>query len=166
MNEQLTPIRPTWTWLMENKIAFLAFGFGAGLAPKAAGTWGSLVGMLWAALMLGMGLGKVGLFILAVLALGAGVWICNQTEAALGRHDDGGIVWDEIAAMLLIFSLIPQGFFWWIIGFALFRLFDIVKPKPISWADDKIGGGLGVMLDDVIAAAYTVLIVGILALIF
>ena len=96
-----------------------------------------------------------------------GIGICHETELALGRvHDYSGIVWDEIVAMLFVFSLIPQGFFWWIIGFAAFRFFDIVKPQPISWADSKVNGGLGVMLDDVIAAVYAVLVVGILALIF
>lgn len=167
MEKAQLAFRPTWAWLMDNKIAFVGFGFGAGLAPKAAGTWGSLVGMLLAGLLLGCGLGKLGLFILAVVGFAAGVWICKQTELALGNvHDYGGIVWDEIVAMFLVYALIPQGLFWWVIGFALFRLFDIFKPQPIKWADSKVSGGLGVMLDDVIAAVYTVLVVGVLALIF
>ena len=158
---------PTWKWLMENKIAFVGFGFGSGLPAKAPGTWGSLMGMLLAGLLLGIGVGKLWLFLLAVVAFVVGIGICHETELALGRvHDYSGIVWDEIVAMLFVFSLIPQGFFWWIIGFAAFRFFDIVKPQPISWADSKVNGGLGVMLDDVSAAVYAVLVVGILALIF
>lgn len=167
MTEQQLPVRPTWSWLMQNKIAFVGFGFGAGLARSAPGSWGSLVGLLIAGLLLGCGLPKFGLFMLAALCFALGIWICNETELALGRvHDYKGVVWDEIVAMLLIYSVIPQGFFWWLIGFGAFRFFDIVKPRPINWADERVKGGLGVMLDDVIAAVYTVIVVGILALIF
>ncbi len=167
MSNKAQPIiRPTWDWLMNHKVAWIGFGFGSGLASKAPGTWGSLVGMLLAGLLLGCGVSKLGLFVLAVLAFVVGIWICNHTERALGVHDYSGIVWDEIVAILLIYSVIPQGFFWWLIGFGAFRFFDIVKPQPISWADSKVSGGLGVMLDDVIAAVYAMLLVGILAAIF
>lgn len=167
MTKPQPAFRPTWSWLMNNKIAFIGFGFGSGLAPKAPGTWGSLVGMLIAGLLLGCGVSKLTLFLLAVIGFLVGIWICSETEMALGRvHDYSGIVWDEIVAMLLIYSIIPQGFFWWLIGFAAFRLFDVVKPQPIAFIDSKVQGGLGVMLDDMIAAVYALLFVGILALIF
>lgn len=167
METQNQTIQPTFAWLGQHKTAFVAFGFGVGLAPKAAGTWGSLLGMMLSGLLLGMGLGKLGLFLWAIVAFILGVWLCNQTQTALGGvHDYGGIVWDEIVAMFLIYALIPQGLFWWILGFALFRVFDIVKPQPIAWADEKVSGGMGVMLDDIIAAAYTIVIVWVLALIF
>lgn len=164
--EQKAAVTPSWAWLMENKIAFVGFGFGSGLAAKAPGTWGSLVGMLMAGLLLGCGLGRLGLFVLALLLLAVGVWICNETERLLGVHDHSGIVWDEIVAMLLVYACVPQGFFWWLLAFAAFRLFDIVKPQPVRWADAKLGGGAGVMADDVLAAAYAVLLVQLVNLLF
>lgn len=167
MSVQDTSVRPTWDFLMKNKIAFVGFGFGVGLAPKAQGTWGSLLGMMLAGLLLGCDLGKLGLFALAAVLFGVGVWICNETELALGRvHDYRGVVWDEIVGMLLVYSLVPQGFFWWMLAFALFRFFDIVKPQPIGFLDKNIRGGLGVMLDDVAAAVYTVIVVQLLNIIF
>ncbi|QMT32283.1 phosphatidylglycerophosphatase A family protein [Alysiella filiformis] len=154
------PVRPTWAFLMKNKMAFLGFGFGAGLAPKAQGTWGSLVGMMLAGLLLGSGLGKLGLFVLAAILFVAGIWICNETELALGRvHDYRGVVWDEIVGIMFVYALVPQGFFWWIFAFGAFRLFDIAKPQPIAFFDEKVRGGFGVMLDDVVAAVYAVLLV-------
>lgn len=167
MSTQDTSVRPTWDFLMKNKIAFVGFGFGIGLIPKAPGTWGSLLGMILAGLLLGMGLGKFGLLVLAVLLFGAGVWICDQTEAALGQvHDYRGVVWDEIVGMLLVFSLVPQGFFWWVLAFAAFRFFDIVKPQPIGLLDKTVRGGLGVMVDDAAAAMGAIIVIQLLNLIF
>lgn len=167
MKKGQATFKPNWQWLMQNKIAFLGFGFGSGLPEKAPGTWGSFAGMLLAGLFLGMGMGQLGLLMLTVVAFIAGIGICQETELALGRvHDHSGIVWDEMVAMWLIFALIPQGFFWWMTAFVVFRFFDIVKPQPISWVDGKIEGGLGVMLDDVIAATYTVIVVYLLVWIF
>lgn len=158
--------QPTWSWLMQNKWAFVGFGFGSGLAPKAQGTWGSFIGMMLAGLLLGMGFSKVGLFVLAMVAFGVGVWICHETGLALGKvHDYKGIVWDEIVGMLFVFAMIPQGFFWWLFGFAAFRFFDIVKPQPIQYLDQRIQGSLGIMVDDVAAAIYAVIVVQIVNLI-
>lgn len=152
--------QPNWTWLMNNKIAFIGFGFGSGLIPKAPGTMGSIVGMWLAGLLLGSGMNHTTLFIFTLILFGIGIWICDETERALGCvHDYKGIVWDEIVAILLIYALIPQGFFWWTLAFVLFRFFDIIKPQPVKWADNKLEGGLGVMVDDVIAAVYTIIII-------
>lgn len=167
MSVQDTSVRPTWDFLLKNKIALVGFGFGVGLAPKAQGTWGSLLGMLLAGLLLGAGLSKLGLLVIAVILFGAGVWICNETAAALGNvHDYRGVVWDEIVGMLLVFALVPQGFFWWLLAFAAFRFFDIVKPQPIGFLDQKVRGGLGVMVDDVAAAVYAVIVIQLLNIIF
>ena len=90
------------------------------------------------------------------------VFYCNVTERALGVHDYGGIVWDEIVAMMLIYACVPQGLGWWTIAFAVFRFFDAVKPPPIKWFDQRVSGGLGVMLDDLIAAVFSIAVVWVL----
>ena len=80
-----------------------------------------------------------------------GIWICGQTARDLGVHDHGGIVWDEIVGMLIALTAAPPGWLWLVAGFAMFRLFDVVKPWPISTLDREVGGGLGIMLDDILA---------------
>lgn len=160
--QETVSVKPDWAWLRGNKTAFLAFGFGAGLAKKAPGTWGSLVGLLLSGLLLGCGVSKTGLFLLALLGFWAGVKICAAAGRALGVHDHAGIVWDEIIGMMLVCACVPQGFFWWLAAFAAFRAFDIAKPYPVSWADKKLAGGLGVMADDALAAAYAVSVLQIL----
>ena len=87
-----------------------------------------------------------------------GIKICDVTERELGIQDYGGIVWDEIVAMMLVLAFVPQTFFWWLSAFVLFRLFDAVKPWPIRWFDARVHGGFGIMLDDVIAAGFALLV--------
>jgi len=138
----------------------LAFGFGTGLAPKAPGTWGTLVAFpIYLALAF---LGSTYYWGVVVLFLVAGIWICDKTGKALGIHDFGGIVWDEIAAFLMVLPFAPQNWWGYLVAFALFRVFDIWKPFPIAWFDRRIGGGLGVMLDAVLAAAYAIIILYLL----
>jgi phosphatidylglycerophosphatase A len=91
------------------------------------------------------------------LAFCLGIYLCGETARRLGVHDHGGIVWDEFVGLWLVLLLIPAGLFWWLAGFFLFRLFDIVKPWPIGWLDQRLGGGFGIMLDDVLAALYALL---------
>ena len=83
-----------------------------------------------------------------------GIWLCHVTARDLGVHDHSGIVWDEIVGYLLTMTAAPAGWMWIAAGFVLFRLFDILKPWPIHLADRKVGGGFGIMLDDIIAGAY------------
>ena len=138
--------------VFRNPVHFLAFGFGSGCAPKAPGTAGTL-----AAVPLYLLLGQLPwiLYLAAVLlALLAGIWICGRTSRDLGVHDHGGIVWDEFVGYWLTMALAPQGWFWVCGGFLVFRFFDILKPFPIGWLDSKVGGGLGIMLDDVLAGIY------------
>lgn len=136
-----------------NPVHFLAFGFGSGLAPLAPGTAGSLVGALiaWWTADLPIEYKSV----IAVTFLLAGVWICGKSARDIGVHDHPGIVWDEIAAIYAVLLLVPATIPWWLAGFALFRLFDIWKPWPIRDLDHRLKGGLGIMLDDVVAALYT-----------
>ena len=134
-------------------VHLLAFGFGTGLSPVAPGTVGSLVGVLLAWLTLDMGL-PLQLGVAAAISL-SGIWICGESARRIGVHDHGGIVWDEIAAIYAVLLLVPATIPWWLAGFALFRLFDIWKPWPIRDLDHRLQGGLGIMLDDVVAALYT-----------
>jgi len=139
---------PVWRRIVH----FLAFGFGSGKAPKAPGTFGTLVGIpAWLLLQ------PFATYIyVAVVAgmFGVGVWICHVTERDLGVHDHPGIVWDEIVGYLITMFLAPAGWAWMVLGFVLFRLFDIWKPFPIRQIERRIQGGFGNMLDDALAAVY------------
>jgi len=86
-----------------------------------------------------------------------GIWACGVTGKALGVPDHGGIVWDETVAFLLVLYFTPPGFIWSLAAFVLFRFFDIVKPNPIRYYDQRLKGGFGVMFDDMIAAFFTLI---------
>ncbi len=135
----------------------LAFGFGSGLMPKAPGTWGSLVALLFVPLwQLLPGWAYV---LLLAAGLVFGVWLCGKVARDLGVHDHEGIVWDEFVGIWITFWMVPAGWHWLLAGFVLFRVMDILKPWPISWVDRHVDGGLGIMLDDILAgvAAWAVL---------
>ncbi len=138
--------------VLRDPVHILAFGFGAGLAPKAPGTVGSLLGVVLAWWMLPLDPGIR--LVIGLLLLLTGVWICGESARRIGVHDHPGIVWDEIAAMFLVLQVAPPQIWAWALGFGLFRLFDIWKPWPIRDLDHRLGGGLGIMLDDVVAALY------------
>jgi len=138
--------------VLTDPVNLLAFGFGTGLAPFAPGTVGSLLGVVVAwlmqdqALVVQLGAGVV-LFV-------AGIWICGESARRIGVHDHGGIVWDEICGIYVTLLVAPPNVAAWVLGFLLFRAFDIVKPWPIRDLDHRLGGGLGIMLDDLVAALY------------
>lgn len=134
---------------------FLAFGFGAGLLTRAPGTMGTLaaVPIAW---LLGW-LEWNGLFFIAVTFL-FGVWLCHRVTRQLGVEDYGGIVWDEMVAYWLVVAFLPFHWAWFLAAFVLFRAFDILKPWPISLVEEYFEGGWGIMLDDVAAAIYTLLV--------
>ena len=142
--------------VLTDPVHFVAFGFGTGLAPVAPGTFGSLPGVLLAWLTLDLGL-YAQLGIAAALIL-VGIPICGVSARKLGIHDHGGIVWDEIAGMYVTLLLAPASLLGFAAGFGLFRLFDIVKPWPIRDLDHRLGGGLGIMLDDLVAALYALIL--------
>jgi len=151
MTEPVQTRLPLW-------LDLLAFGFGAGHSPKAPGTMGSLFAAILFPLIASLTLTH---YVLWLLVSGiAGVGICHLAAKRMGVHDDPGIVWDEyVGQWIALLPLVPvmhwdgQTVLAVVIGFALFRLFDIWKPWPISWVDKKVHGGLGIMLDDVIAGA-------------
>ncbi len=137
-------------------VNFLAFGFGTGLAPVAPGTFGSLPGILlaWATLDLGL---PVQVGIAAVISL-AGIYLCGESARRIGVHDHGGIVWDEICGMYVTLLVAPPTVAGWALAFVVFRFMDIVKPWPIRDLDHRLGGGSGIMLDDLVAALYAALV--------
>lgn len=145
----------------QDPIYFIAFGFGSGLMPMAPGTWGTLAAIPLYLLILGSHWSVY--LALTVLAFIIGVWVSDKVSHDLGVHDYKGIVWDEVVGYLLTMFLAPPGCSWMILGFILFRLFDIWKPQPIGYIDQKVHGGLGIMLDDVLAAIPAWLIIQILA---
>ena len=145
--------------VLRDPVHILAFGLGTGLAPFAPGTIGSLPGVLLAWLTLDLDL--ITRLAIAVLLFVAGIWICGESSKRLGVHDHGGIVWDEVAGMYVTLLLAPLTISAWILAFLLFRAFDIVKPWPIRDLDHRLGGGLGIMLDDLVAALYAAVLLAL-----
>lgn len=143
-------------YILASPARFIAFGFGSGLSPKAPGTMGSLAGLIFY-FLLALVLPPIIIACLLVFMFPLGVWACGKTGRDLGVADHGGMVWDEIVAMMLVLLFTPTKIFWVVFAFALFRLFDIWKPFPIRVVDAKIKGGFGVMFDDIIAAVYAIL---------
>src|SRR6266566_7569487 len=123
-------------------IHFVAFGFGAGHAPFAPGTFGTLVAIPVYLLLRETGLVVYALAVVAMFAVG--VWLCGVTEKDVGKEDAPGIVWDEIVGYLISMFAAPAGWLWVGAGFVLFRLFDITKPFPIGMLERRVRGGLGV----------------------
>lgn len=148
--------KPNFTFLIQHPAHFLAFGFGTGLSPKAPGTVGTLIGLPMYYLIRGQSINLQLLTIAAAFMIG--VYLCDKTGKALGVADHGGIVWDEIVAMMLVLTITPFSLLWWVVAFVLFRLFDIWKPFPIRQCDAKLKGGFGVMFDDLLAAVYAMLV--------
>lgn len=147
---------------MRKPAHLLAFGFGSGLLPRAPGTYGTLVGIPLYLLI--QPLSWVIYALIVTLAFVAGLWICQRAADDLGVHDHSGIVWDEIVGYLAAMGFAPFGWIWIVIGFLLFRLFDIFKPWPIKWVDRRVGGGLGIMLDDLMAGLYSAAVMVLLDL--
>ncbi|GAA3713482.1 phosphatidylglycerophosphatase A [Oceanisphaera sediminis] len=137
---------------LSNPLHLLALGFGTGLSPVMPGTMGTLAAIPLYLLI--QGLSPLWYLLILVLGFVAGIWICNAATRAIGRHDHGAIVWDEIIGFGITMFAAPAGGWWILAGFVLFRFFDIVKPWPIRWFDRRIHGGFGIMFDDVIAGLF------------
>lgn len=137
----------------------LSFGFGSGLSPYAPGTVGTLAAIPFY-LLLSL-LNPVVYLLVTIACVFVGIFLCGRTSKALGVHDHGAIVWDEFAGFFITMLFVPANITTVVIGFCLFRLFDIIKPWPISVIDSRIHGGLGVMLDDVIAGVFALVVMQI-----
>ncbi len=149
--------RPTFHFVFSHPAHFVAFGGGIGLIPFAPGTFGTLLAIpLFHVLQPRLDAWTFLVVILALFWLGA--WSCAVTGRALGAADHGGMVWDEVVAFLLVLFFVPVDGYWQAFAFLLFRLFDIFKPPPIRYYDRTLKNGFGVMWDDLIAAAYTLLV--------
>lgn len=151
---------PNLKFLLQHPAHFLALGFGSGLAKKAPGTVGTLVGLPLFYLISHYAV-STQLMITAATFI-VGIYFCDVAGKNLGVTDHGSIVWDEIAAMMLVLIFTPsiftpKGWVWWLVAFALFRLFDIWKPFPIRQCDAKLKNGFGVMFDDLLAAIYAII---------
>ena len=134
---------------LSNPIHLAAIGFGSGLPNKAPGTFGTLAAVPLYYLLSFLPLELyIGVLVVASLL---GFWICNITSRDMGVHDHKSIVWDEFVGYWITMVMVPFSFQWAIVGFVLFRFFDILKPFPISWLDKKVGGGFGIMIDDIAA---------------
>lgn len=156
----ITDARLSTAFLLRHPAHFIALGFGSGLAPVAPGTFGTLLAVpiafaLWHAT------NSLGFLVFVVLAFGVGVWASQVTGRALGAPDHGAIVWDEVVAFLLVLFLVGAQPLAIAVAFVLFRVFDITKPPPIRQVDAMMKNGYGVMLDDLIAAAYTLLAIAL-----
>lgn len=134
---------------LSNPIQFLALGFGSGLAPKAPGTFGTLAAIPLYMLMSGLSPLVYGLITLFFAVVG--IYICGYCAKAVNVHDHPAIVWDEIVGFLITMFMVPVSMTNIVLGFLLFRVFDIIKPWPISLLDKKVKGGFGIMIDDVVA---------------
>lgn len=153
-------LRPGFKFVFSHPAHFIAFGFGAGLSPFAPGTAGTLVGfpLFW---LIGSYYTSSEMLVLIAVLFAIGVWACGITGRNLGISDHGGMCWDEIVAFLLILVIAPDGVYWQVAAFFLFRLFDVVKPSPIRELEMRMKGGFGVMFDDILAAGYTLLAMAI-----
>ena len=152
----MSVLRPTPRFVFSHPAHAVAFGFGAGLAPTAPGTFGTLLG--W---VIGLALGAVqpaAVLLAALVFFAIGVWACGVTGRHLGVADHGGMVWDEVAAFLLVLALVPWELPWQLAAFGAFRFFDIAKPPPIRYFERRYHAGFGVMFDDVLAAGYALLL--------
>ncbi len=143
----------------ERLIVFCGVGLGSGLAPKAPGTFGSAFALLFVPFWFAVGF-NISLAVIVLMSI-VGIYICGKTAEIIHVHDDGRIVWDEFAGQSITFlPLIYIGqisWLWALVGFALFRLFDIWKPWPINVIDRQVDGGFGIMLDDIIAGIWAAL---------
>jgi phosphatidylglycerophosphatase A len=152
--------RPTAGFAFSHPAHVIAFGFGAGLAPFAPGTAATLAAwpLGWWLYAADAAIVFPVIFFLFIL----GIWACGLTGRHLGVHDHGAMVWDEVVAFLLVLAIVPREWSWQAAAFVLFRAFDIAKPPPIGWLEDRFRGGFGVMVDDLVAAGYALLVLAVI----
>lgn len=174
------PPLPVNASMLDRMVYWLGLGLGSGLPRRAPGTWGTIGGLIVAIPLLSLGF--LPFLLITILSCFIGIWICGRTSELMKGHDDPHIVWDEWAGMWL--TLLPFSYmsvtadnFWQyisqpsslaalLLAFVLFRFFDIIKPPPIGWADRKVAGGLGVMLDDIIAGVMALIVWIIVMMVF
>jgi phosphatidylglycerophosphatase A len=157
--------RPTLRFTLAHPAHVIALGLGTGLAPLGPGTAGAMLAFP-IYMLLDRWLDAPGLFAVIVVFFAVGVWACGRTGHDLGVADHRAMNWDEVVAMMLVLLVAPAGWEWWIFAFGAFRFFDVAKPPPIGHIDRTVKGGFGVMLDDIVAAFYTLLVLSIVKRVF
>lgn len=155
----MTEENPLKRIALKNPVHLLALGLGSGLLRPAPGTWGSALGTLLGVMLLAL-LGTKTFLILTALCFVLGCYLCQKTADDMGVHDHCAIVWDEFVGVFIVLAAIPTLSLDWILtAFILFRFFDILKPFPIRYFDKKLESGFGIMVDDVLAAIYAVIVI-------
>lgn len=155
--------KPPVSVIVKKPAVLLACGLGSGLVPKAPGTFGTLAAIpLYLVLQ---PLSLLSYLVLTAVFFVLGIWLCHQAIKIFERNDPSEVVWDEVVGYLVTMIAAPAGWPWIVLGFVLFRIFDIWKPWPVSVADQKLHGGLGIMLDDIIAGIYALIVLQVIALI-
>ncbi len=157
------PVTNSFVW--SHPAHMLATFFGVGRVSSAPGTVGSIAGALLF-IVLAPTLSTQAWIFLCVVLFALGIWSADRVARDLGVDDHKGVVIDEVVGILLLFAALPHGALWWIAGFIAFRAFDIYKLPPVDMIDEKMKNGLGVMLDDVVAAFYAWIVVSCLGWLF
>lgn len=154
-NAKQTPDTPEAVW--RNPLYFIAFGFGSGAMPFAPGTFGTLMAIPFYLVFRPLPLWAYLIFVVLVIA--GSSWLCERLSRQIDVHDHPGMCIDEFAGFFVTMINAPHGIGWILLGFGLFRLFDILKPWPISFLDENVHGGFGMVLDDVVAGIFAMLII-------
>lgn len=148
---------------LTNPVHFLALGFGSGLIRPAPGTWGTLAAVILYFVVLSLFINDLAIYLgVTLFAFVIGIYLCGKTASDVGEHDHSAIVWDEFVGFFVTMTAIQPTLLNIVLGFCLFRLFDILKPFPIGWFDKKVHGGLGIMIDDVIAGLFACVLLHLL----
>lgn len=159
MRDYTVPPIPSSIW--ENPLHFIAFGFGSGAIPVAPGTFGTLIAIPFYLALCNL---PIALYVLIVIAIAiASAWVCDRVSREIQIHDHQGMCIDEVVGYLVTMAGAPHGWLWVVLGFGLFRLFDIWKPWPINYIDAHVTGGFGMILDDVLAGVYSVIFLKLLS---
>lgn len=149
----IKPELKTINWL--HPVHFLSLGFGSGLSPVAPGTFGTVAAIPVFLLLANLSL--LPFIVVTLLLMLLGFYLCGETAKALNTHDHPAIVWDEVVGYLITMIAVPLSWQTVLVGFILFRFFDIIKPWPIKWVDKHVHGGIGIMMDDVLAGVMSCL---------
>jgi phosphatidylglycerophosphatase A len=159
MRNYIVPPIPASVW--EKPSHFIAFGFGTGALPIAPGTFGTLIAIPFYLAFRSLPL-AVYITLVVLITIGS-MWLCERVSREINTHDHQGMCLDEIVGYLVTMTGAPHGIIWIILGFILFRIFDIWKPWPIDFVDRRVSGGFGMILDDVLAGIYSILILKLLS---
>lgn len=144
---------------LRNPVHFLALGFGSGLIKPAPGTWGTLAAVpVFLGMVQFLPTAQLGYGVMLLVTFLLGVYVCGQTARDVGVHDHGSIVWDEFVGYFVTMALVPASWLNLLLGFVLFRVLDIAKPWPIKLFDKHVHGGLGIMIDDVLAGVIAAIV--------